>query len=269
MAYDLNKLGADAAHGQYGHAGIDRFLLTSQIKSVDSDFDVDMADATTLGNEAQNNLPGIPKGMIKVELVHSPALDYQLQPLKRRQSPVYGWVAKRGLSAGSHIEMFPASFGKDGSKFDEKSVATESTEFGTRGAFHMGRIVLSPKGTLLSGASGLGPVDANTAYGGATTFGGAAYLFVWDIQGGSSPTFTAKVQHCTTSGGTYTDIVSGASTFLAASGTSTAPVNWAQQLYIPSSASVNEFVQISWSTTGSPTGIQAMIGFARSFDRSL
>jgi len=267
MAYDLNRLGADASHGQYGHAGIDRYLLTSQIKSVDSDFDVDMADATTLGNEAQNNLPGIPKGMIKMELVHSPALDYQLQPLKRRQSPVYGWIAKRGLSAGSHIEMFPGSFGKDGSKFDEKSVATENTEFGTRGAFHMGRIVLSPKGTLLSGASGLGPVDANTAYGGATTFGGAAYLYVWDIQGSSNPTFTAKVQHCTTSGGTYTDIPGA--TFSTASGTLAAPVNWAQQAYVQSSQTINEFIQVSWSTTGTVTGVQALIGFARSFDRSL
>lgn len=265
MAYDLNRLSADAAHGQYGHAGIDRYLLTSQIKSVDSDFDVDMADATTLGNEAQNNLPGIPKGMIKMELVHSPALDFQLQPLKR-QSQVLGWIAKRGLSAGSHIEMFPGSFGKDGSKFDEKSVATKSVEFGTRGAFHTGRIVLSPKGALLSGASGLGPVDANTAYQtGDTTFGGAAYLFVWDIQGGG--TFTPKVQHCTTSGGTYTDIPGA--TFAAASGTLGAPVNWVQQLYIPSSTAVHEFVQVSWSTTGSPTGIQALLGFARSFDRSL
>ena len=269
MAYDLNRFAADAAHGQYGHAGIDRFLLTSQLKKVESDNDVDMADATTLNNEAQNNVPGIPKGNIKMELVHSPTLDYQLQPIKRRSSSILGWVAKRGLNAGYHIEMFPGSFGKDGSKFDEKSVGTEDLEFGTRGAFHMGRILLSPKGTLLSGASGLGPVDANTAFGGATTFGGAAYLFVWDIQGGSSPTFTAKVQHCTTSGGTYTDIVTGASTFAAASGTLAAPVNWAQQLYIPSSATVNEFTQVSWATTGSPTGVQAMVGFGRSFDRSV
>ena len=266
MAYDLASLSADAIHGKYGHAGIDQFLLTSQIKSVDSDFDVDFADATTLGNEAQNNLPGIPKGMIKMEMVHSPALDYQLQPLKRRNTPVYGWIAKRGLTAGSHIEMFPGSFGKDGSKFDEKSVATESTEFGTRGSFHMGRILLSPKGTLLSGASGLGPVDANSAYKtGATTFGGAAYLYVWDIQGGTNATFTAKVQHCTTSGGTYTDLA----VFSASSGTVTAPVNWAQQVKVPASTSVNEFLQVSWSTTGSPTGVQALLGFGRSFDTSL
>jgi len=243
MAYDLNRFAADAAHGQYGHAGIDRFLLTSQLKSV---------------------------GNIKMELVHSPTLDYQLQSIKRRSSSVFGWIAKRGLNAGYHIEMFPGSFGKDGSKFDEKSVGTENVEFGTRGAFHMGRILLSPKGTLLSGASGLGPVDANTAFGGATTFGGAAYLFVWDIQGSASPTFTAKVQHCTTSGGTYTDIVTGASTFATCSGTLTAPVGpWAQQLYFPSSATINEFVQVSWSTTGTVTGVQAMIGFGRSFDRSV
>jgi hypothetical protein len=265
MAYDLNRFAADAAHGQYGHAGVDRFLLTSQLKKVESDNDVDMADATTLNNEAQNNVPGIPKGNIKMELVHSPTLDYQLQPIKRRSTPIYGWVAKRGLNAGYHIEMFPGSFGKDGSKFDEKSVGTEDLEFGTRGAFHMGRIILSPKGALLSGASGLGPVDANTAFGGATTFGGAAYLFVWDIQGGG--TFTAKVQDCATIGGTYTDIPGA--TFSTASGTLAAPVNWAQQAYIASSTTIKEFVQVSWSTTGSPTGIQAMIGLGRSFDRSV
>jgi hypothetical protein len=265
MAYDLNRFAADAAHGQYGHAGVDRYLLTSQLKSVESDNDVDMADATTLNNEAQNNVPGIPKGNIKMELVHSPTLDYQLQPIKRRSSPVYGWVAKRGLNAGYHIEMFPGSFGKDSSKFDEKSVSTENIEFGTRGAFHMGRIILSPKGTLLSGASGLSPVDANTAFQvGDTTFGGGAYLFVWDIQGGGA-TFTATVQHCTTSGGTYTPLA----VFSAASGTLAAPVNWAQQVYVPSSTAVHEFLQVSWATTGSPTGVQAMVGFGRSFDRSL
>lgn len=264
MVYDLNRMGADAAHGRFGHVGVDRFLLTPRVKSVESSNDVDMADATTLGNTSQNNLMGIPKGDIKVELVHSPTLDYQLQPLKRRQSAVYAWVAKRGLVQGSHIEMFPASFGKDSTKFDEKTVATESTEFGTRGDFHMGRILASPI-SLLSGASGTTTPDDNTNYGGATTFGGCAYMFVWDISGGTTPTFTAKVQHSTTSGGTYTDLA----VFTAASGTQAAPVGWVQQVYVPSTTTVQPFLQVSFATTGVPTGVQVLIGFGRSFNQAL
>lgn len=264
MAYDLNIRGADASHGKYAHVFLDRFLLTAQVKGVDADLDVDMADATTLGNPVMNQLPGIPKGNFKISAVSSPAQDFNLASIKRRQTPVYGGIAPRGLAAGAQVRAFPASFGKDSDKFDEKSIDTNDFELNARGDYHLGRILLSPKGTLLSGASGLGPVDDNTPYGGASTFGGALYVWVWDIQGGSSPTFTVSVQHCTTSGGTYTSIGTTAA-FSVVGGVPTGP----QLIYVPSSVTVNAFTQISWASTGSPTGIQAVGVFARSYDNSL
>lgn len=268
MAYDLNRLAADAAHGKYGHVLADRFLLTAQIKKADGDFDVDMADVTTLGNKVMNQLPGIPKATYKFEGVSSPDLDFKLQPIKSRQSPVYFGVAPRGLSAGAQIRMFPASFGKDSDKFDEKSAGEKSFEASARGDHHVGRIMLSPKGTLLSGASGLGPIDDNSAYGGQTTFGGAAYAWLWDIATGTVPTFTPKIQHCATIGGVYTDIPGA--TFAAMSGNQAAGTLSAPQLiYIPSSTTILPFTQVSWATTGSPTGIQAVVGLARDFDSSL
>lgn len=264
MAYDLNIRGADASHGKYGHAFLDRFLLTAQIKGVDGDMDVDMADGTTLGNLVMNQYPGIPKGNFKFSAVSSPAMEFNLQSLKNRQTPVLTGIAPRGLAAGALVRAFPGSFGKDGDKFDEKSVETNDFEIGARGDFHRGRILLSPKGVLLSGASGLGPVDDNTPYGGVSTFGGALYVWVWDIQGSGSPTFTVSVQHCATSGGTYTNLATS-QPFSLTNGFPSSP----QLIYVQSSVTVQPFTQISWSTTGSPTGVQAVGVFARSYDTSL
>lgn len=265
MVYDLNIRGADSAHGKYGHVFLDRFLLTAQVKSVDGDFDVDMADATTLGNPVQNSVPSIPKGNYKFDAVASAAMDFNLQSIKNRQTEILTGVAPRGLSAGAQVRAFPGSFGKDGLKFDEKSVGTNAFEMHTRGDHHIGRILLSPKGTLLSGGSGLGPVDDNTPYGGQTTFGGCLYVWLWDMVAGSNPTFTVSAQHCTTSGGTYTNLATTQPFTTLAPGIPSAP----QRVYIPSSVPINAFTQISWSSTGSPTGIQAVGVFARSFDTSL
>lgn len=268
MAYDLNIRGADASHGKYAHVFLHRFLLTAQVKGVDTDLDVDVADATTLGNPVMNQLPGIPKGNFKCSAVSSPAMDFNLAPIKRRQSPVYAGIAPRGLSAGAQVRAFPASFGKDGDKLDEKSIDSNDFELNARGDYHLGRIGLSPKGALLSGSSGVGPVDDNAlwqpANSGVTTFGGAFYVWVWDIQGGTNPTFTVSWQHCTTSGGTYTTL--GTTTaFNMTAGVPSDP----QLIYVPSSVTINEFTQFSWSSTGAPTGIQVVAVGARSYDNSL
>lgn len=264
MAYDLNIRGADSSHGKYGHVFVDRFLLTAQIKGADSDLDVDKADGTTLGNNVMNESPGIPKGNFKFSAVSSPAMDFNLQPLKRRQSSVLAGIAPRGLSAGAQVRAFPGSFGKDSDKFDEKSLDTNDFELNARGDYHVGRILLSPKGALLSGASGLGPVDDNSAYQ-QGTFGGALYVWVWDIQGTGSPTFTASVQHATTSGGTYTNLATSTPFSMLSPGIVSPP----QLIYVPSSVTINQFTQISWSATGTLTGAQVVAVFARSFDNSL
>lgn len=257
---DLN-VRADATHGKFAHVIVDRYLITGQVTGVDADFDKDEADGAGLGASVENNLPGIAKGKFKIDAKFSDVLNRQLQPLKNRQSPFFAAVAKRGLSAGSGIDMMPASLGKYSPKLSKKDEVTVAMEMGARGDYHEGVIMLSPK-TLLTGPTGTGPIDDNTPYGGATSFGGCAYMWVFDIAGGTAPTFTAKVQCSTTSGGTYTDIA----TFAAASGTSAAPVNWVQQVYVPSTTTVDAFTQVSWASTGTPTGIQVVLGFARSYD---
>lgn len=263
-SWDLN-VRTDATHGNFGHVILDLNLITAQVEDVDADFDKDTADGAGLGSKVENNLPGIAKGMFKIKAKYSSTLDFRLQKLKNRQSPFNAAVAKKGLSALSPIEMMPASIGKYSSKFSKKDEVTVDMELGARGDYHNGRIVLSPK-TLLSGASGVGPIDDNTTYDedttGVTSYGGAAYLWLVDITGGTTPTFTAKVTHSTTSGGTYTDVTGGG--FAAASMTNAASRR--QLIYIPSTTTVNAFTQISWTVTGSPTSVQALIGFARDYD---
>lgn len=260
MAWNL-KTRTDAAHGNYAQIIIDRFLITGQIEDYDGDFDKDTADGAGLGSPVENNLPGIAKGMWKLKAKYSPTMDFQLQALKNRQTPFMVAIALRGLSAGAPVMMMPASFGKYSPKGSKKDEVTVDFELAARGAFHNGRVLLSPK-TLLTGASGTGPEDDNTAYGGATTFGGAMYSWLVDITGGTSPTFTPKVQHATTSGGSYTDIA----TPVAASMTNVS--TQVQMIEVPSTTTVNAFTQVAWAAANTPTSVQAFVGFARDYDPS-
>jgi hypothetical protein len=256
MTYDL-KVRSTASHGNFAHFGLEHLLLTGQVTSIDADFDKDFADGAGLGSKVENNLPGIAKGNFKVDALFSPEMEQQLAPYKNRQSSVQAWVAQKGLTEGSPITMMPASIGKYSSKLSKKDEVTVSFELGARGDFHEGLIHLSPK-TLLTAASGEGAEHENED--GATTFGGAAYLWLWDMTGGTTPTFTAKIQH-SSDGDTYADLA----TFDAASLTS----GRVQLKYVDSTTTVNQYTKVTWTATGSPTAVQVLVGFARDYDPSL
>jgi hypothetical protein len=258
MTIDL-KTRSVASHGNFAHFGLDKYLFTGQVTSIDADFDKDMADGAGLGSKVENNLPGIAKGNFKIDALFSEAMERQMAPFKNRQSPVYGWVAQNGLAEGSPITMMPASVGKYSSKLSKKDEVSVSFELGARGDFHEGVVMLSPK-TLLTEASGTGTEDDNTDYGGATTYGGGAYLFVWDITGGTTPSITASIEH-SADGDTYTNLC----TFAAAS----VGTKQVQFVSVPNTTTVKAFTRVSWTATGSPTGVQALIGFGRDYDPSL
>lgn len=253
------KTRTDAAHGNYAQVIIDRFLITGQVEDYDGDFDKDTADGAGLGSAVENNLPGIAKGMWKIKAKYSPTMDFQLQALKNRQTPFMMAIAPRGLSAGMPVMLMAASFSKYSPKGSKKDEVTVDMEVGARGFFHTGRVMLSPK-TLLTGASGTGPEDDNTPYGGVSTYGGAMYSWLVDVVGGTAPTFTPKVQHATTSGGSYTDLA----TPVAASMTNVS--TQVQYIEVPSTTTVNAFTQVAWTATGTPTSVQPFVAFARDYD---
>lgn len=242
-------------HGKNAHIFVESNLITGQVSGYDGDFDRDMADGTTLGMEVEDNVPGVAKGVWKIDGKYSIDFDRRMEQYKNRATEVKAAICKLGVSAGAPVNFYPMSIGKWNEKGTVKDVVSCEFEMAARGQYNNGIIALSPK-TPISSASGTGPIDDNTLYGGATTFGAIAWMWVFDIAGGTTPGITMKMQHCTTSGGTYTDLI----TF----GAVTAPGIYVASA--PSTTTVNAFTQPAYTITGSPTGIQAMVGFARKYD---
>lgn len=264
VALDLNIRGGTTSHGKYGHILVHKYLVTGNVKTFDGDFDKDTADAATLGMDVEDNLPGIAKGMWKCDGVMSTQMERRMLPLKNRQSPIQCGSFPKGLAAGALADCMPASFGKYSKSYSKKDETGIKFELGARGAYNEGVISISPK-AYLTGASGVGPVDDHTLFGGATSYGGAVYAWLHDVIGGTTPTVAFKLTNCATSGGTYTDVVGGAVPAMSM-GTDAGEM---QALYIPSTSAINIFTQIAWTATGSPTSFQATVVTCRSFDPSL
>ena len=177
VALDLNIRGGTTSHGKYGHILVYKFLVTGNVKTFEGDFDKDTADAATLGMDVEDNLPGIAKGMWKCDGVMSTPMERRMLPLKNRQSAFQCGSFPKGLSAGAPGDCMPASFGKYSKSFSKKDETGIKFELGARGAYNEGVVSISPK-TYLTGASGVGPVDDNSVYQGATSYGGAVYAWL-------------------------------------------------------------------------------------------
>lgn len=247
------------SHGKNAEIFVDLNRITGQVSGYDGDFDRDMADGSTLGLEVEDNVPGIAKGNWKIDGKYSLDFDSRLEPFKNRATPVKSAICKLGVSALAPINFYPMSIGKWNEKGTHKDVVSCDFEMGARGEYNTGRIMLSPK-TAVSGSTGNGPEHDNTPYGGATSFGVVAWIWVFDFAGGTTPSITPKLQHATTSGGTYTDVAGGS--FGAISQTGIYSVK------VPAGTTVNAFTQVAYTISGTPTGIQVMCGLARKYDPS-
>ena len=87
--------------------------------------------------------------------------------------------------------------------------------------------------------------------GAGTTFGAQAYLQVTALTGTD---VTVKVQHCTTSGGSYTDLITFAQTTAA---------NTVQRVAVSNATTVNEFLKVTTVTSGGFTSATFAVVFVR------
>lgn len=255
MAIDLNAPTA-ASPGWKTHWGIDEYVFTSQGNDLDHGRKADKIEGSGFGTRVKNNLPGMQEGELQIKGLYAGgkgSLNSIISARFGRTSPVLAWYAVSGLNVGSPIMMQPSSI----NDFSISAKLKDSVEFDltldARGAYDDGEILVSPK-TLLT-ATGMGAVNDNTLYGGATTVGGAAQMHVLAVDGGTSPSLAMKIQH-SPDGTTWTDLV----TFDAATAAGS------QRVVLPSTTTVNEQVRANWTITGTPTGIQVLIGFARGVD---
>lgn len=240
--------------GYQAQFGVEQFVWSAQGNDIEHSLKADKIDGSGFGTRVKNDLPGMQEGSLKVKgmaAYEKGAINYWIGQWFGRKSPVNAWYALEGLQSLQPITMQPSSIIDASRSAKLKDPLDFSLELAARGAYNDGVILLSPTAEL-SGSSGTGSLDDNTLYGGATTTGGAAQLHVIAIDGGTSPAITVNIQH-SPDGTTWTNLT----TFNAAS------TLGSQRITLPSTTTINTKVQATWTISGSPTGIQVLLGFAR------
>lgn len=253
MALDLRAT-TTAYPGYKTHWGIEQYLFSAQGNDLQHSRKADKIDMSGFGTRVRNSQPGMQEGSLKIKglaTMDKGTLNWQLGQWFGRKSQVNAWFALEGLNALSPITMQPSSVIDASISAKLKDAVDFDLELDARGAFDDGVILLSPA-SLLVGASGTGSLDDNTLYGGATSTGCAAQLHVWAFDGGTTPSVTVTIQH-SPDGVTWTNLI--AFNPMSAVGS--------QRITLPYPTLVNQKVQAIWSTTGSPTDVQVLCGFAR------
>jgi hypothetical protein len=256
MAIDLGQV-TTVYPGYNTHWGLEQYLFSAQGNDLEHSRKADKIDGSGFGTRVRNSLPGMLDGSLKIKGLATQdkgTLNWQLNQWMGRKSPVNAWFAFEGLSALSPITMQPSSIIDNSITAKLKDAVDFSCELDARGAFNDGVILLSPQ-TLLTGTSGTGSSDLNALFGGATTTGAAAQVHVWAFDGGTAPTVTVTIQH-SPDGTSWTPLVS----FPAISALGS------KRITLPSTTTVNAFVQATWTTSGAPTDVQVLCGFARGID---
>lgn len=246
--------------------GIGTNVYTRQTTDLDSMFKADKLDGSTWGAKFKNDLPGMQEATTKITGKHSAVRGQVgdiLPSLVGQVTPVYAWNALESLNALAPIGFGPVSVMEYSPKAKEKDVTTFDTELSARGAAYTGFILVSPKSTTQLITTGTGSDDDSTATTGATSFGGCIQMHVYDISGGTTPSMTMIVQH-SPDGTTWSTLAS----FVAATPL-TIPTTYVQNVLIPSTTTVNAHVRASWTTTGSPTSVQALVMYDRGTDPDL
>lgn len=236
--------------------GFEQYYFASQGNDFSHDKKADTYDGSGFGDEWKNEPPGMKNGKIKLggnaDLSIGAVSDI-MDDLAGQSTPVNFWYTTQGISVGDPIVTQPSYLTDHSIKGKVKDGVVFDSEWSAAGGVDVrGRILGSPL-TLLSGASGTGPVVDNTLAGGATFFGGAFTAYLWTLAGGTDPTVALKVQHCDTEAGTYTDLAVF-DTFDALG---------SARVELDSTKTIQAFLKLSWTITGTPTEVQVLVGGAR------
>jgi hypothetical protein len=253
MAIDLTGV-TEFYPGYQAQWGIEQYLFSAQGNDIEHGRKADKIDGSGFGTRVRNNLPGMQDGTLKIKglaAMEKGKLNWQLNQWFGKVMPINAWYTLQGMAALSPITLQPSSIIDASISAKLKDAVDFSLELDARGAYNDGFILLSPE-NLLVGASGTGSQDINTNYGGATTTGGVGQLHVWAFDGGTNPSVTVTIEH-SPDGVTWTPLISF----------QTQSTLGSQRITLPSTTTINQYVQAIWSTTGSPTDVQVLCAYAR------
>lgn len=263
MAVDLNAPAYFTA-GYQSNWGFDEYYFSPAGKDLKLGLKADNVDGDGFGTGYKNYRAGIvdAKADVKGMWNGNPAgLSAVVNQRYGRKSPVNYWEAHDGLQVGRAITGMPATIMDRSINASMKDSTEVDMSFGAQGFVDDGFILVSPKTATPLATTGTGGIDMTSTV--ATPNGGAAYLWVWAVDAGTTPTCVVKVQH-SPDGTTWTDLVTF-TTVVGTPGTGT----WSQRFPISSTVTIQQQVRANWTTTGTPTGIQGMVMYSRTPDRSL
>lgn len=245
--------------------GIGTSVYTRQTTDLDTSVKADKVDASTWGTRFKNDLPGLQEGTTKITGMHSAVRGQPgdtLPKLVGKTTPVYAWNALESLNALAPIGFGPVRVMEYSPKSKMKDAVQFDTELSAAGAMYSGFILVSPKSITQLATTGTGLDDDSTSTTGATSFGGNIQAHFYDVSGGTAPSVTVVVQH-SPDGTTWTTLAS----FVAVTDTTVlTPTVATQSVDIPSTTTVNAHVRAQWTTTGTPTSVQALIMYDRGVD---
>ena len=245
--------------------GINTAVYTRQTTDLDTSVKADKVDASTWGTRFKNDLPGLQEGTTKITGMHSGVRGQPgdtLPKLVGKTTPVYAWNALETLNPLAPIGFGPVRVMEYSPKSKMKDAVQFDTELSAAGAMYSGFILVSPKSTSTMLVTGMGLDDDSTSTTGATSFGGNVQAHFYDVSGGTTPSVTVTVQH-STDGTTWTTLATLAAVTQA---NITNPLIATQSVDIPSTTTVNAHVRASWTTSGTPTSIQALVMYDRGVD---
>lgn len=259
MAVNL-KAASESYAGWKINWGIEQYVFSAQGTDLDHNLKAEEVDGSGFNTQYKNNVPGMIDGTAKISGLSAMKynkVNWLLNTWFGRTTPVNFWYATEGLNALAPISFQPSSVMEASIKGKLKDAVTFDVSMSARGASNpVGVIMVSPKSATQLVTTGAGSVH-NSAL---TTAGGAAVLHVLAVTGGTTPTCAIKLQH-SPDDSVYTDLV----TFVTVAATNVTGT-WVQRIEIPSTTTVNQYVKASWVTTGTPTEVQALVGFARGVD---
>lgn len=253
MAIDLAQV-TEFYPGYEAQWGIEQYLFSAQGNDIEHSRKADKIDGSGFGTRVKNNLPGMQEGTLKIKglaAMEKGKLNWQLNQWFGQVSPLNAWYALQGLQSLAPITLQPSSILDASLSAKLKDAVDFNLELDARGAFNDGVILLSPQ-NLLTGTSGAGSSDNNTGFGGATTTGGVGQVHFWAFDGGTSPSATIVIEH-SPDNSSWTPLIS----FQAQSAVGS------QRVTLPSTTTVQAYVQATYTLSGSPTDVQVLCGFAR------
>lgn len=221
-------------HGKNTKVLVGAYDLSTMFREAQANATADTAETSTFGSSAKTYVVGMTDGRVTLGGCFSGGVgevDEVLAAALGVEQPFAFTYAPEGLAAGRRVwgaQMLEASYGVQGGIGDIVAVNAELQSSG-------GLVSTPSLADIATAVTGTGLGTAQDTLKGTDTIGGYAVLHVPTFTGFTS--VTIKIQHATTSGGSYTDLV----TFTAVTGVV------GEVVMIPKGTTINEFVKYNVS----------------------